>query len=594
MLTALEPWQWKSAIRDNLMDRRDPRPLRWKDPKIEFRGRTTPLSAAVRTLIREEGKGLALYLAICSETAFGCDSRVLPKLHRAIIRASDRPYIDRPFQTLYANLFAEYFRPGKKDLSKREPELLLRTHDPRFDPAHEGFVAFYASEAALLEGKRTFMRPGRYLEKYWGPSGRCPYLSPVEVIDMTRAFTDTFTSPELKFVSDPDGWEYVYENGPKSCMKYNRKGRYLHEDLCGANHPVRVYAHPDSDLALAYIEKKGQIVARTIVNRAEGSYLRIYAYDGFSRREMERLLEEVQYGQNNECLADQPLVLRWYDDGRLIVPWLDGSCQYVKIEGDRLVISRDGYGAQNFDGLVEVPEMVWAYVDETDEQEQLIEKDVIEVNDEYYTKHALRCRGFVQCDSCGHWGLSEFKVQYRGAPVCRHHVVECDYSAETILSAWTVSTTYDGQHVNDGIVVPIYRDEMSFSACGVVYRCYRLEWSGHSIAHVHFRTLQEMSWLEFVENFKVVDGALLPRNALANGISTNPKPGESYNNVWVGSECPPFDEVLADLWARREGPTPFAEPQEGAVMWAHSPTTHIWAGRRGSTPFIEPREVEAW
>ena len=64
MLTALEPWQWKSAIRDNLMDRRDPRPLRWKDPKIEFRGRTTPLSAAVRTLIREEGKGLALYLAI--------------------------------------------------------------------------------------------------------------------------------------------------------------------------------------------------------------------------------------------------------------------------------------------------------------------------------------------------------------------------------------------------------------------------------------------------------------------------------------------------------------------------------------------------
>ena len=594
MLTELRPWQWYYIIRDNLRDKREVRPPDRKDPMIEFRGQITPLSAAIRTIIKEEGKGLAFYLTLCSNPDLGDAARIAPKMHKAFMAACMRQHITPAFPDLITELAGQYFTVGHKNPDKRAPELLLRTHAVHFDPAHAGMVAFYASEAALLEGKRTFMRPGRYLEKFWGPKGMLPVLSAEQVTSMTREFIDNFAFPELKFVSDPDGWEYVYENGPKSCMKYNRESRYLHEGLCGANHPVRVYAHPDSDLALAYIEKKGQIVARTIVNRAEGSYLRIYAYDGFSRREMERLLEEVQYGQNNECLADQPLVLRWYDDGRLIVPCLEGSCQYVKIEGDRLVISRDGYEAQNFDGLVEVPEMVWAYVDETDEQEQLIEEDVIEVNDEYYTKHALRCRGFVQCDSCGHWGLSEFKVQYRGAPVCRHHVVECDYSGETILSAWTVSTTYDGQHVNDGIVVPIYRDEMSFSACGVVYRCYRLEWSGHSIAHVHFRTLQEMSWLEFVENFKVVDGALLPRNALANGISTNPKPGESYNNVWVGSECPPFDEVLADLWARREGPTPFAEPQEGAVMWAHSPTTHIWAGRRGSTPFIEPREVEAW
>ena len=560
MLTALEPWQWKSAIRDNLMDRRDPRPLRWKDPKIEFRGRTTPLSAAVRTLIREEGKGLALYFAICSETAFGCGPRVLPKLHRAIIRASDIPYIDRAFQTLYANLFAEYFRPGKKDLSKREPELLLRTHDPHFDPAHEGVVAFYASEAALLEGKRTFMRPGRYLEKYWGPSGRCPYLSPVEVIDMTRAFTDTFTSPELKFVSDPDGWEYVYEHGPKSCMKYNREGRYLHDDLYGKNHPVRLYAHPDSDIALAYIEKGGQIVARSIVNKEATSFLRVYAHDGVARRDMERLLKQAGYGQDSGCLKGQPLVLRWYDEEQLIVPWLDGAYQYVRVEEDRLVISDDGYEAQSSSGLLEIQERVWAYIDETENQALFVECDVTEVYGEYYTETALRCRGFVQCDRCGSWGLPEVQVQYRGAPVCRDHTVVCEYTGDTILRVNSTPTLYDGLCVSDEVVVPIYVGGVGCAGYGVHSRCYTFEgmWFGNT--HVHFRTLQEMTAHEFVENFKVVDGEL--RRSLVTGEgSTNPEPGESYTNVVEGSECPPLREVLAAMWARSEGTTPITEPQ---------------------------------
>ena len=122
--------------------------------------------------------------------------------------------------------------------------------------------------------------------------------------------------------------------------------------------------------------------------------------------------------------------------------------------------------------------------------------------------------------------------------------------------------------MSEEVVVLIYRGGVRRSAYGVWHRCYTIEHRVSSldnglygVTHVHFRTLQEMSAIEFVENFKVVNGALFPLRVLASGVSTNPEPGESYTNVVEGSECPPLREVLAAMWARSEGTTPITEPQ---------------------------------
>ena len=139
-------------------------------------------------------------------------------------------------------------------------------------------VSFYKSFDDWLNAKRTVMKPGRYLQKYYGlksPDACIPWLDENEVRVWAELWEEAFRPVEVHFKenTDPDGWEWVYRNetGFDSCMSAHKYG---------GNGPkaVRAYAHPENTLALAYLlNKTGEAVtARCIVNKEKMVAGRVY------------------------------------------------------------------------------------------------------------------------------------------------------------------------------------------------------------------------------------------------------------------------------------------------------------------------------
>ena len=206
----------------------------------------------------------------------------------------------------------------------------------------KGNVAFYPDAAKMEADKLTSMKPGRYLATFFSD-----VLDADDIKHYANAQQHAQDTPTLKFVdnTDPDGWEWVYENSAPSCMRYNRSNRYLNSDLYGKDHPVRAYAHPSNSLALAYVMVPGEVedrdkscsmnkyvvAARTIVNTNAKTYLRIYADDDRYRTMIHNALDNAGYRHSSSStLEGQRLVRRTTDDGETICPYLDGS--YTNVE----------------------------------------------------------------------------------------------------------------------------------------------------------------------------------------------------------------------------------------------------------------------
>ena len=240
-------------------------------------------------------------------------------------------------------------------------------HVSEVDPSK---VAFTPDERSLIADRQVRMRPGKYLTKYWGSGSPRPLFSEDQIRSMVEAFTARGTPKALHLVpnTDPDGWEWVYENSPPSCMRYNRSERYLESGLYGPDHPVRLYANPDNNLALAYIMVDGEsaptsyeywsgkdefcVAARTIVNVVDKTYLRIYS-DGNTKvtRIMEAALNHAGFSQSNDTLANQKIGRRTNGEN-LICPYLDGDYNDVQDVGHCLIISNSGIDGQQSSGLL--------------------------------------------------------------------------------------------------------------------------------------------------------------------------------------------------------------------------------------------------
>ena len=143
---------------------------------------------------------------------------------------------------------------GDKDWADKYPH-----HYAHASKETKGNVAFYPDAAKMEADKLTSMKPGRYLATFFSD-----VLDADAIKHYANAQQHASDPPELKFVdnTDPDGWEWVYENSAPSCMRYNRSNRYLDSGLYGKDHPVRAYAHPSNSLALAYVMVPGEIEDR--------------------------------------------------------------------------------------------------------------------------------------------------------------------------------------------------------------------------------------------------------------------------------------------------------------------------------------------
>lgn len=195
------------------------------------------------------------------------------------------------------------------------------------DPDNGTKVRFIASPTEGMQGKFTSMTPGRFLRRYIGeiPPDKLDEWCAKMGLDMT-------TSP-LLLATTPEEIVRVYTEGPHSCMAYKHsrsEGPFMDID----RHPVEAYGN--SDIAVAYIERAGEIKARCIVCPEKKIFGRIY---GDRSRLLERLSEN-DYIEDWDGFAGCRIRQLRTKHGQLILPYIDGDILGVDLDGeDWLVLS---------------------------------------------------------------------------------------------------------------------------------------------------------------------------------------------------------------------------------------------------------------
>lgn len=471
---------------------------------------------------------------------------------------------------------------------------MYRTHLVHVSEVDSTQVAFTPDERALIADKQIRMRPGKYLTKYWGSGRSDPLFSEDQIRTMVERLAALNTPRELHLIpnTDPDGWEWVYENSPPSCMRHNRGSRYLHNGLYGRDHPVRLYAHKDNDLALAYIMVEGEsapkdytswsdedkpvVAARTIVNVAAKTYLRIYCSgDTDTTRIMEVTLAKAGFTRCHDTLAGQKLVRRTYE-GSIVCPYLDGNYIYVEDEGNHLTISKDGLDGQNSDGLIgcvicpcceeTVPDAdsltyveargeeicqrcledyTFAWVSRRSQEWVSDSDDLNQYNGDYYTSEGLDGHGLSVCDHCGEVEDDDNMVYVEGHWVCECHTTTCEVSNETILEEDSTHSDYDG------VIADKYR--VRLYPCGDYGhedRVFSLTTS-QGVTYVHQEFIKDATEEDLRTYFVVIGTQLLPASLYGEGGRPS-RHGDTYTNVTVGDDCDDNIESYMDATLEEE------------------------------------------
>lgn len=189
-----------------------------------------------------------------------------------------------------------------------------------------GLMAFTEDEGKGSADIQTAMKPGKYLERFFGE------ILDVHIIrDLCTIFSNKFEDNCLIFGETEDEFEQLYTEGPSSCMSHPLSKFASHI------HPVRVYAA--GDLKMAYMKRDGRIVARTLVYPEKKKFAKIYGDGG----RMGPLLKKEGYSEGPPVGAKIQRVLTWEDktkkSGRraFVLPHID-NIGWVRDEGDHLVI----------------------------------------------------------------------------------------------------------------------------------------------------------------------------------------------------------------------------------------------------------------
>lgn len=287
-----------------------------------------------------------------------------------------------------------------------------------------GFIGFetksgLAQVVLSPDQEPRMMRLGKFLKK----SG-----SPEEVINKSGACAKKLKmldSTNLKFTSTREEVLWVYQNGPHSCMK----------DVDA----VQVYC--TDDVAVAYLELDGKVVARSVVcqNPDIGlQYVRAYGLADV----LVAALEE--HGYESGDLDGCNVLNIWRDDGEVMMPYVDGrlSADYPDHNDEFIVLSNYGeYDCDDTCGILrrhcceccgDYEETTFCEHREQDLCERCYEEEMVYVDDERYHKSDDR----IQELEDGDYALVDdaVYVDYRSEWHLREKCQYNDYTDEYILT----------------------------------------------------------------------------------------------------------------------------------------------------------------
>ncbi|HBW09429.1 MAG: hypothetical protein JL55_18760 [Pseudomonas sp. BICA1-14] len=200
-----------------------------------------------------------------------------------------------------------------------------------------GMVAYTQSPVAGMLDRQQVIKPGRYIRQH------CEDLTDEEVKQAAASCLAASTAG-FHHSKDADAFARIYINGPSSCMAYDETGKEFGRLMVDDKffHPARVYAHPDNNIEIVWLEVAGRIGARAVINTANKTYPRIYGSDsvrgGYNR--MAEYLEALGYRQSDGSLNGQKL-LKVHPDQfpkAIICPYIDSGNLGVDIFDDHLIV----------------------------------------------------------------------------------------------------------------------------------------------------------------------------------------------------------------------------------------------------------------
>lgn len=203
-------------------------------------------------------------------------------------------------------------------------------------PGNAGMIAYTQSPVAGMLDRQQVIKPGRYIRQH------CEDLTDEDVKQAAASCLAASTAG-FHHSKNADDFARVYINGPSSCMAYDETGKEFGRLMVNGEffHPARVYAHPDNDIEIVWLEVAGRIGARAVINTANKTYPRIYGSDsvrgGYNR--LAEYLEALGYRQMDGALSGQKL-LKVHPDkfpDAIICPYIDSGNLGVDIFDDHLV-----------------------------------------------------------------------------------------------------------------------------------------------------------------------------------------------------------------------------------------------------------------
>lgn len=150
-----------------------------------------------------------------------------------------------------------------------------------------GKIAYTESNEKGMDNIQTQIKPGRYLEKYFG--GKIAPEWDIDIQYNVGMFINLYEPKPLHFANTEDEIQDIYEHGPRSCMSseaYRARQGWGWNGEDGAwpldTHACRVYAA--GDLQLAYLlqddnDPMSDIIARALVWPARKTHSRCYGND---------------------------------------------------------------------------------------------------------------------------------------------------------------------------------------------------------------------------------------------------------------------------------------------------------------------------
>jgi len=222
-------------------------------------------------------------------------------------------------------------------------------------------IKYYANYQQALKDRRTFMRFGRYINKFYPDR-----YSSKELEGFSADYNKQFGAYTLLFARTSDEILQVYLNGPNSCMSKHPlqlnvssdettqlwhpgyKGgahRYFQLDDEGLLHPVKAYGDIGKplDLSVAYIQSnfdKEKIVARCVCWEKEKIYNTVYGSSSNDFR-LVPALKKLGFTQSYARFEGARLQRIPFKDN-FVLPYLDLNNRYCRDDGEYIVIDSHG------------------------------------------------------------------------------------------------------------------------------------------------------------------------------------------------------------------------------------------------------------